>query len=68
MSFIIAILVGVWLLKAGVNVCLGFIQFFVGMLAAIIGAAICTMIYSINGFAWLWRAAFPSDDQDFFGK
>jgi hypothetical protein len=59
MSLLIAILICIWVLKASADLCVGLIQFFVGILAGLIGAAIYMTILLVSGFAWLWRMAFP---------
>jgi ABC-type uncharacterized transport system permease subunit len=58
-SALLLILLGVWILKAMVDVGIGILEIVVGSAAIVIGAAIYMTIRLVDSFVWLWRTAFP---------
>lgn len=63
MNVIISLLITAFLIKAATEVLIGMFQILFGLTAALMGAGILLFILLLDGFAIIWKTAFPKTFQ-----
>ena len=53
----------VWLAKAIADICIGFFQLLVGLIAVTLAGTLYILTYAVEAFGNLWIMAFPNSDR-----